>query len=227
MPDRVAAAIAAIVRAEPDEADIEEAWKLVRNAPSPQRVVDELARHRAVEVRDWAIDAAVQVLGTSATPILMRLAKDRDPDVKSQALLELARIDKHGARQLLPQVRRQLRSTDFWTSIKAMWAIAIIGATDALDDVRAAGLLWPVDYAPHRIADIVGTLLEGRTADLVRQLRDHDHVATPWLANALSIDRSREALEALQECAEHGADEFCRKACAHALQRAEGRSTHG
>ena len=159
------------------------------------------------------IDVAPELLGRSATKHLLKLVNDRNIDVRSDALVALASVDPTAARTLLPELKRRLRSKDIWEPLLAMWAIARIGDAEAASDVRKAASRWPPHDAVVKVAEIVVKLLEGRTAELIADLDRHEHTQTVWLAHALAIAGTPEALAALRRCAESAPDERCRAHC--------------
>ena len=195
------------------------ATNLVRAAPSPEDVLLELAKHRSPDVREWVIEVAPELLGRSATKVLLKLVNDRDSDVRSDATVALARVDPAAARRLLPRLERRLYSDEFWEPTLALWAIAMIGDVEAVTLVRKAASGWPRDHAESKIAEMVVKLLEGRVAELITELDRHEHGSTPFLAKALGIAGTREAMEALRRCAQSAPDEECRAYCSRAIAR--------
>jgi HEAT repeat protein len=61
-------------------------------------------------VRQWVALEAASLLDEHAAPILLRLARDRHADVRMDAVNELVKLDREGARRLAPALRRRLRS---------------------------------------------------------------------------------------------------------------------
>lgn len=102
-------------------------------------VLSELAMNRSVAVRDWVPWAAKRVLGNDAMPILLTLVNDRDPDVADGAVEELLKLDLSEARKLAKTFRKRVRSKYFYQSAAAMWALAAIDDTSAVEVIREVG----------------------------------------------------------------------------------------
>jgi HEAT repeat protein len=188
-------------------------------------VLDELITHRDVEVRAWATDRAAAVLGEDAVPLLLRATKDRDPDVRDVGIERLLEVDPKAAEAIVPRLRRKLRGPEFYDAVSAMWALAQLRYSNAIDDIREAGRAGRQAGKTFQgiTADVVADLLEGRDMQLVASLEAHDHDRTSALAVAASLIGTPEALAALHKCAESAPDEDCRLACKERLRKVETR----
>lgn len=179
---------------------------------------DLLKRNRSFAVRSWVPWAARNTLGPEAVPLLLRLARDRDPDMRDIAIEELLEIDPQAARSLAPALRRKLQSREFFEPITAMWALAEIGDSSAREAILEAAANW--DNARHRNTAEVATILLGDAPnEILDRMRAHDHRMMPWLAPAARVLGTEEAERVLGECAESAPDERCKRICEEQLGR--------
>jgi hypothetical protein len=184
------------------------------------RVLDELARHRNADVRFWVSWAAREVLGERGVPLVLRLARDRDPDVRDGAVQELVKVDPEAARSLIPALRRQLASTDIFEPVFAMWTLVELGDREAAPLVRQIAAERASEYPFHqKTAAVVALLLEGREDEVLDRIRSHDHELMQWLVMAAVVIGTPEARAALEECARTAPDEECRQMCAGHLSQ--------
>jgi hypothetical protein len=190
-----------------------------------RKVLDKLIKHRDVEVREWATDAAARVLGKDAVPLLLRVTKDRDSGVRDGGIERLLEVDAKAAEAIVPLLRRKLRGPEFYDAVSAMWALARLRYHEAIDDIREAGRAGSRAGKTFQgiTGDVVADLLEGRDMQLVASLEGHDHERTSALAMAASLIGTPEALAALRRCAESAPDEDCRLACKERLRRVGAR----
>ena len=176
-------------------------------------------------MREWATDVAARVLGKDAAPLLVRVTKDRDPDVRDLGIARLLEVDTKAAEAIVPLLRRRLRGPEFYDAVSAMWALAQLRNRAAIEDIREAGRVGREAGKTFQgiVADVVGDLLDGRENEIVASLEQHDHDRVSALAKAASLIGTPEALAALRSCAESAPDEDCRLACQERLRRVRTR----
>lgn len=213
------AQVAADVQRE-DGPDAEGLIAAFRASPAVgKRILGELASHRDAVVRAWVAWAARRSLAKDdAVALTMRLAKDRDSDVRDVAVDELVELDRHAAAELAGALRRKLESKKFYEPITAMWALAAIRDRDSVPAIRTAASRW--DNALHRsTAEVVSMLLEGRDDELMRRVVSHDHQVMPWLSKAVRLLGTMEAKRVLERCSREAPDEECRTFCREEVDR--------
>ena len=183
-----------------------------------QRVFGELSDHPSFDVRAWIPRSARLALGSDGLPIIKKMVKDGDADVRDIAIEELVALDPTEARSLIPSLRRRLKSSDSYAPVAAMWMLARLGATNALDDLdqlaRGADQPWH-----QKSAEIAALALRGDSDEVVRRIDRHDHDAMPWLAEAARLIGTPECHRSLTQCADEAPDVACRNACRNALSR--------
>jgi hypothetical protein len=187
----------------------------VRHEPDPHKRLTELARS-TLDDRMWAVWAAPRILGAGSAAILSELARDRDADVRTEAISELARVDLEAARRLAPRIRQSLQSPDLWEPVSAMWTLLSLGDPDAIRAIAAASSTWREPFR-RRIAEIVVQGLSGNSEAIYAAMDAHDHIAMPWLAHAIRLMHTPQARQALERCAAGGLDPECRGHCEREL----------
>jgi hypothetical protein len=214
-----AAAVAADIMRD-EGPDAKQLLAAFRSSPQEgKRILEELTVHRDPVVRAWAPWAASRSLSQGdAVALALRLIGDRDSDVRHVALEELLELDVETAAKLGPTFRRQLKSKEFHEPIAAMWALATIGDTRAVEEIRAAANRW--NNALHKnTAEAVSMVLEDRANELTRRIRDHDHRLMPWLSKAARLLGTKEARDALDACARNAPDDECRNFCREEVEK--------
>jgi hypothetical protein len=208
-----AADVVAVLEA--DEAPTDLISALQTDTEAAERVVIELAGDRRFFVRQWVALEVASLLGERAVPILLRLARDRNEDVRMDAVNELVALEPVAARQLAPALRRRLRSRDIYEPIVAMRALMVLGDAADAAEMRAAAEVS--EYPFHGlVAGAYALALEGDDEELARRIEGHDHDAMPWLTVAARHRATPLIREALARCAERAGDE-CANACAETL----------
>jgi HEAT repeat protein len=158
------------------------------------------------------------VLGTGAVSILFGLSSDPDGDVRIDAIQALVALQPEAARGLLPRIRRQLRSPDYYAPTEAMWAIASLHDTESIADIEEAARDWEPTYWKRAVAEVVLMFLRGDVHGILQRIRDHDHLGMPWLLRAAALAGTEEAIEALESCARtHRYDDECGPICANLI----------
>ncbi len=170
-------------------------------------VLAALARHDEPELRLFAPEAAADVLGRDAVPILRRLVSDKDSDVRVEALNALIAVDPHSAHDMKEPLRLRAQSLDLYEAQAALWALGAIRDNEGLDVIRAAK---DRDNAIPRNTAIAVELLLTDPGELCRRIEDHDHELMPWLVKAAELLRTKEAQRALEKCAAEAPDQECR-----------------
>jgi len=182
------------------------------------RLLTELASSPDVDDRMWVAEYATRVLGAGAVEVLDVLSRDRDSDVRIEAMSSLVRIDPSTAHREYPRLVRRLRSKDFWEPVVAMWLLAEVNDAAAIAEIRAVVPSWTGAVAFRaRIAEIVIALLSGRDREILMALRDHDHDENAWLAHAARLIGTTDARLALEMCADGAPDASCRGECQREL----------
>lgn len=195
----------------------------LRADPGARDVLAELAASRSVDDRMWVVGYAGAVLGRDASGILDRLSRDRDSDVRMDALTELTRWDRDAALRAYPRIVKSLRSTDFWEPVIALWALATLGDPRAIPEIEAVAATWDPRHGDYRIAEIVVDLLAGRHERIFAAMDEHDHRAMPWLAEAARIIGTPAAREALERCVTADLDGECLHYCRQELTELRSR----
>lgn len=180
----------------------------LRESPSAALVAFEtLAESGEDEIRLWLTEVTPQVLGHDALPILRDLVRDRDSDVRIEALGAIVALDSDEAHKMAAMFRRRAGSNDLHEAQAALWALGAIRDVEALDVIRAAQLH---DNAIPRNTAIAVELLLTAPSELCQRIEEHDHVLMPWLAKAAEILGTEAARQALESCALNAPDEECR-----------------
>jgi hypothetical protein len=169
----------------------------LRDDINADAILRELAGSSSVDDRMWVVWVAPRAINERSVPILRDLVRDRDPDVRTEALSGLAELDPSAARDLWPQLRRGLRSKDPFEPIRAMWTIARLDVREAAPEIRDVSQQWPERDWRRKISFIVLDHLEGRDASILQRIRDHDHEAMGWLTYAASLMHGPEAAATL------------------------------
>jgi HEAT repeat protein len=195
--------------------DVQNLWTLIQDAEEPDArpLIEELARHKDPVVRGWALSAIGVSIQDAGLGMLTAHAKgDRDSDVRAIAIEELLKLDRREALKLAPAFRRALRSRDIYEPVRAMWALGEVGDTSSLEAIREIRESGRVEF--HRkVATVVAMLLEGRAAEILTAIRNHDHDLMPWLTRAAAILGTPEAQSTLEACASGAYDQECKDRC--------------
>ncbi len=180
------------------------------------KILGALAKNRNPEIRHWVADVAVEVLGAGSVHVLRDLARDRDTDVRIDALNGLVAVDPDEARRMTTTLRKQAASTDFYEAQAAVWALGAVGDKESLDVIRP--LTTEPDAIPRDAAIAVELLLTA-PEELCRRIEKHDHELMPWLVKAAELLGTRAARRALEHCVAEAPDEECRHWAGRALAR--------
>jgi len=195
-------------------------FEILRQAAAPLAVLGDLASSNDANVRMWVVFALRDGAATGGAEILERLGRDRDPDVRTEAITALVKLNPERARRQVPSLIKKLASTDYYEPISAMWALAELGATQAAPAIRTAGDRWDANDWHHKVAAIILALLEGRTDEILERIRAHDHVAMKWLARAAALAATSDAVDALRSAGQNpNLDEECLNYVRRALSR--------
>jgi hypothetical protein len=181
---------------------------------SPQAIakaeIETLSKSGYAEVRGWASYAASVVLGTRAEPILRRLIRDKDPDVRDVALSDFMKLYPEPSPELTRMLRMKLRSKDYFEPVSALWALAKLHAAAATEDVAAFASNSDRDLWQRRVAEVVLTLLRGGSEALASRIAQHDHDHMQWLLQAATFEKSSIVHDAVVALVENAPDETCR-----------------
>lgn len=174
------------------------------------RLVTALAQHRDATVRDWAIWASLTAIGSAATSLLEKLTLDSDPDVRSEALRALVKIDKAWARKLVPRYLHQLESSDFVEARDAIWRLTQWRDETARPIIQtlATSAAHPVVRANAGVAALVYAADEDA---LIRGLEASDDDHTNMWTLGLAYLGTQKAIATLKELAERGSSEHRRR----------------
>lgn len=190
-------------------ARVEELGRLPRS--EVMELLAELARHRSPLVRGWVSGTAKTLLGRDAVPILLKLAQDRDGDVRDIAVSDLMAVDPTAVRALIPALRRQLRSSDYYGPVAAAWRLAELGDTASADAIAVLADDERQDPWKRLAASAVVTLLRSGPEGVIERIHKHDHPAMQWLVQAAEIAATEGARQALAWLAYSAPDEECRR----------------
>jgi hypothetical protein len=191
--------------------------ELALAAGADPQLLPMLLRDRRHRVREFAVGQAEAVLGKGAAPLLVDVyRRDSDPDIRADALQRALKLDPRAASGIIPRLRRQLHSKDFYEPVDAMWALLELRDIDSeplIASVRQARTDWT-----GKVAQIVSMALRGDEEGIASQLLGHDHFASSWLARAAASLGTPALLDAIKTAANELPDEECRSQCAHWLK---------
>ena len=179
-------------RASVREGELEAFVERLRAEPEAAAVLDEIAKKPGA-IRGWAAHVASLALPAgSAVPILLRVARSRDVDVRDGAIQDLLRVDPVAARRLAPLFHRMLGDSGDWhanmvSRLSGMWGLLAIGARDAEDRMRALRDDVSQPENVREAADAVLLALEDPDA----ALRRADDEASVFVQRAAEILRRR------------------------------------
>jgi hypothetical protein len=177
-----------------------------------ERLLSEIARDRSPGVRGWALWAATSALGEKAVPILRGRLRDRDPDVRDDALSKLLVVDPAALLSELPRIRKKLNASDAYETASAIWALAELRDRGALEQIRQLAATPPTPWL-MKPATVAILLIEGREGEIVTAIRDHDHFRMKELAHGAALVGDPLALKSLREGSEAQTDDECRAWC--------------
>ncbi len=210
------AAIARMLQHSLTDADDAAVVEVLRADSNAQAILEELSTDRDLEVRGWVPGAAGQILGEAAIPLIRRMMRDRDTDIRGLAMDALEAIDPTLLDAILPELRRKVRSGNSSEVVSAAWRLAERG------DVETIGLLkafrdrhesWLAEYKAATVILLVLTAPD----EVARRIRSHDHDHMTWLTYAAVTVGTAEATDALEDCRANAPDERCRRLCEFAL----------
>jgi hypothetical protein len=177
-----------------------------------ERLLSEIARDRSPGVRGWALWAATSALGDKAVPILRGRLRDRDPDVRDDALSKLLVVDPSAVRSELPRIRKKLNASDAYEVASAIWALAELRDRGALERIRQLAATPPTPWLV-KPASVAILLIEGREEEVMTAIRDHDHYRMKELAHGAALIGGQSALQSLRQGSEAQTDDECRAWC--------------
>src|SRR5258708_3338908 len=209
--------IAAAVMEEGDGGAQRALKELARDNASAPLLLAQLAAYPDVDVRAWVSGTVRSMLpAAEAVPILLRLIRDRDADVRDTAISDLIAVDRTAAAAaLVPMLRSRLR-TDHEYPLFAAFHLADLRDHESLPAIRALADTAARPYV-RRYASIAALLLEGREDEILRRLRACEQGSTYSLAVAALIIGTPEARATVDECMTNAPDEECRRECQRAL----------
>jgi hypothetical protein len=183
---------------------------LKADPPNASLLLDRLAELPDPVVRAWAGTAAVEVLGQDAIPLLTRLQRDRDPDVRDVARQDLVAIDPAFERSFFPQYRRALRRrADPWGEDRvAMHTLSRARDPEAAPLLREYAAHYEPRYWHNRMPLVLADYIEDPES-VTRRIRDHDHDFMYWLVEATAMLDIPDAEDALTEALGRATDETC------------------
>jgi HEAT repeat protein len=182
----------------------------------------ELLRNKSATVRGWTLWAATELLGTRSVPFLRAGLKDRDSDVRDDALARLVQLDPRQALYELPRLRKMLRSRDDYEVAAALWSLAELGDERSVPEIEGIVRSPRVPWL-EKPASVALLLIEGRTPEILEAIRGHDHRRMKELAHAAAILRTPDAIAALRQGSDADTDRECRGWCKWFLAWASNR----
>jgi hypothetical protein len=190
--------------------------ELRADGPFAFALLDRLADHKDPVVRMWAGDAAKEIFGRDAVPLLMRMSKERNPDVRDSARQDLIEVDPQFLHAMLPSLRKVLKKRkDLWGEDRAaMVRVAKVRDQESVPLLRAYSKSYEGQHGGrhygYRMPLVLADYIETPSV-IAERIRAHDHDNMYWLVLttcALPVPGGAEALEyalALpvdEECAE-------------------------
>lgn len=192
----------------------DEAFELLRSiaAAGPEKILPSLLRDPRSIVRLWALWAASEIGGSLGAAVLVSALRDRDSDVRDDALSKLMVVDREAARRELKMIRKKLRADDDFEIASAVWILAELGDVAALGHIDRIARDPPVAWL-RKPAAVASMLLRGENGAILDRLRAHDHEMMKELAHGAAIMPSDEGLAVLLECSNLAIDKQCRGWC--------------
>ena len=184
----------------------------VRASTDPGRLLGVLARDRDRDVRLWVSGSAGPILGREAEHILLRLSRDREADVSSDALAALADLGGNLAPAAVRVLRKKLHSKNLWDPVGAIWLIARLRLAELEADLRDI-VEHPAEPFYRQEAEIALLVLRGEDDAVIQRLTEHDHEHIKPLSRAAYAIGGDQALRALKTCAATAPDERCSQVC--------------
>lgn len=182
-----------------------------KDAESILRLVELSTR---ADVRGWVVGVAEELLGPrAATPFLVRLAGDRDSDVRSDALRALVRVDAAAARPFVENMRNTVRRRSDHEGLSAVRLLCQLGVRDARDEIIEFANRQGPDIWKRNLATSYLLLMDRDEDGLVTAIRKHDHDRMTWLTSAAALLPTAAVIAALRACAAGAPDADCRHSC--------------
>ncbi len=162
-------------------------------------------------VRGWVSWGAISLLGKGAVPLLLTLTRDKDADVRDIAVTDLLELDPATLRTLIPALRKQLRSKDYYAPMTAAWSLARLGDTGSADAIEAFSQDSTHDLWQRLATSTIVTLLRNGSDGVVTRIRAHEHGSMQWLVRAAGIADTSDTYDALLWLAGSETDDECRR----------------
>jgi HEAT repeat protein len=188
----------------------------LRADANAETILQELAQNPDLEVRGWVPSAARRILGSRAVPLLERMTRDSDVDIRGLALDALEDLDPRLLDPFVGQLHRALQSKDDAEVIAAAWKLVARGDQQAAEPIAVFRDRYEPWMWQHKAAEVM-LLALASPEEIPRRIREHDHEHMTWLANAAIVVATPEGFSALRACSESSFDESCRNVCTHAL----------
>lgn len=213
-----------IIKALEDETvvDVEPLERELLRAPDRDRILDSLSRHRSPLVRGWTSGTARKLADDRFLPLLHRLARDHDADVRNIAFQDIADGWPSEVAGLLPAVRRELRGDN---AIQALWTIA--DSRDEASRTAVEALVADVQRLPYQrnLAGIVLLMLDGDLNAILQRISNHDHDSMHWLVRAAMELDAEAPVATITDFLTRAPDSSCRHYCQMALRPTVDRVT--
>jgi HEAT repeat protein len=211
-------AIARLVSEAVTDEDEAKAIAALRSSSDAEVILETLSRDRDLEVRGWIPGAAHAVLGDAAIPLIKRMLRDSDADIRGLALDELERIDPALLEPILPMLRKNLASQNEYEVLQVGWRLVERGDVEAIAPLKAFRDRYEAWMWEYKAATV---LLLALTApdEVIPRIREHDHDHMTWLAYAAVLQGTPDAYAALLGCSTDCPDDDCRRMCAFTLER--------
>jgi len=177
-------------------------------------LLDRLAEHQDPVVRMWAGDAEKEIFGRDAVPLLLRLSKDSNPDVRDSARETLIEIDPDFLQAMLPSLRKVLKQRKdlFGEDRAAMWRVAKVRDQESVPLLRAYAKSYEGQHGGrhygYRMPLVLADYIETPPV-IAERIRAHDHDFMYWLVMAASVLPVPGAAEAFEYALALPVDDEC------------------
>src|SRR5919197_4104954 len=145
--------------------------RLRADRPAARAALEEVARTRRGALRSYAGTLAAQVLPKEhAVPLLLRIAKSRDPDTRDTAIQDLLEVDANAILPLLRSFRRDLERRDELDVRFKIWMLARLRDQESVPRLHEIAASLPLEHITGQSATLAALVIE-RDVDALRERR--------------------------------------------------------